>query len=375
MNAFDVLIIGGGLQGCSAALQLAKRGLKPGILEKNWSGRHASGVNFGGVRTLLREAPEIPLALEARKMWHAIEDLVDDDCGYQTVGQIAVAESEAEMDTLRARHGVIRQLGFEHEVLVDRDQLRDLVPALADHCVGGIAAMDDGSASPYHTSRAFKRKAMAEGARLFEGTRAARIERVGDIWRATTTAGDIFEAPVLINCGGGWAGECAAMIGDTAPVEPLLPMMMVSERLPRFVEPVVIAIGRPRPVALRQLPNGTVVMGGGYLATGDMVREYTSIDFRSLHKSAVTLTELFANLREARIVRCWTGFEGRMPDEMPVIGPSVAAPQAFHAFGFSGHGFQLGPIVGRILADLVTTGQTDLPIDAFAIDRFDDVEG
>ena len=369
MNAFDVLIIGGGLHGCSAALQLAKRGLKPGILEKNWSGRHASGVNAGGVRTLLRETPEIPLALEARKMWHAIEDLVDDDCGYKTVGQVAIAESEEEMDTLRARHGVLRQLGFEHEVLVDRDELRDLVPALADHCVGGIAAMSDGLASPYHTSRAFKRKAVAEGARLFEGTRAQRIERVGEVWRVTTTDAGVFEAPVLINCGGGWAGECAAMIGDTAPVEPMLPMMMVTERLPRFVEPVVIASGRP--LSLKQMPNGTVVMGGGYLAKGDMVREYSRIDFNGLQKSAATIAELFPNLREARIVRCWAGFEGRMPDDIPVIGPSAAAPQAFHAFGFSGHGFQLSPIVGRILADLVTTGQTDLPIEAFAIDRFD----
>jgi sarcosine oxidase subunit beta len=366
-NTFDVVIIGGGLHGLSAALHLARRGLKPGILEKNWSGRHASGVNAGGVRTLLRDPAEIPLALEARKLWHAIADLVDEDCSYKTVGQVAVAETPEEMDRLKARHGVVRQLGHQHEVLVDRAELREMVPALADYCLGGLAALGDGLASPYHTTRAFKRKAVALGARLFEGTRAERIERVGEVWRVTSGTG-VFEAPVLINCGGAWAGQCAAMLGDEAPIETILPMMMVTERLPRFVEPVVIASGRP--LSLKQMANGTVVMGGGYLATGDLASEGNRIEFAGLKKSAATIAELFPALRNARIMRCWAGFEGRMPDDIPVIGPSAAAPQAFHAFGFSGHGFQLSPIVGRILADLVTEGASELPIEPFSIRRF-----
>ncbi len=75
-------------------------------------------------------------------------------------------------------------------------------------------------------------------------------------------------------------------------------------------------------------------------------------------------------MRGATIVRAWAGIEARMPDDIPVIGPSAAAPDVFHAFGFSAHGFQLGPIVGRITADLVTRGATDLPIAPFSIARF-----
>jgi sarcosine oxidase subunit beta len=78
---------------------------------------------------------------------------------------------------------------------------------------------------------------------------------------------------------------------------------------------------------------------------------------------------LFPALRGVQIVRCWAGIEGEMPDGIPVIGAS-AAEGAYHAFGFSGHGFALGPIVGRLIADLVVTGDTDLPIDAFDIGRF-----
>ena len=76
IKTFDALIVGGGIHGCSAALHLANRGLTPAVVEKNWSGRHASGVNAGGVRTLLRDTAEIPLALESRRLWHGIADLI-----------------------------------------------------------------------------------------------------------------------------------------------------------------------------------------------------------------------------------------------------------------------------------------------------------
>jgi sarcosine oxidase subunit beta len=75
-------------------------------------------------------------------------------------------------------------------------------------------------------------------------------------------------------------------------------------------------------------------------------------------------------MRAAEIVRCWAGIEARMPDDIPVIGPSSTSEGVYHAFGFSAHGFQLGPIVGSLLAELITTGATNLPIAPFRIDRF-----
>ena len=79
---------------------------------------------------------------------------------------------------------------------------------------------------------------------------------------------------------------------------------------------------------------------------------------------------LFPQLGDVRVVRFWAGIEGVMPDGVPVIGPSAKAPDAYHAFGFSAHGFQLAPVVGQILADLVCNGRTDMPIAPFRIDRF-----
>ena len=70
------------------------------------------------------------------------------------------------------------------------------------------------------------------------------------------------------------------------------------------------------------------------------------------------------------IVRWWPGIIGRMPDNIPVVGPSKNAIDAYHAFGFSGHGFQLGPIIGQILSELILDGRSSIPIDSFLIDRF-----
>ncbi|MGB5605663.1 MAG: FAD-dependent oxidoreductase, partial [Gammaproteobacteria bacterium] len=111
----DVLIIGGGLMGCSTALQLALRGMHCIVLDKDSPGRHASGVNAGGLRQLNRHPAEIPLSVAAAEMWHNIEALVDSDCDTRFPGQIRVAESPADMQVLEERAAMVRALGFAHE--------------------------------------------------------------------------------------------------------------------------------------------------------------------------------------------------------------------------------------------------------------------
>jgi sarcosine oxidase subunit beta len=118
------------------------------------------------------------------------------------------------------------------------------------------------------------------------------------------------------------------------------------------------------------MPNGSVVIGGGHRSRLDMTTERIIIDFKKLMISAQTVTDVFPIMQSVPVVRCWAGIEGIMPDQIPVIGPSPSAPGIFHAFGFSAHGFQLGPIVGKIMADLVTEGRTEFPIEPFRADRF-----
>jgi glycine/D-amino acid oxidase-like deaminating enzyme len=107
----EIIIIGGGLQGCSTAVHLAQRGRNVLVLEKNTAGRHASGVNAGGVRRLFRAPEEIPLSIAAQKLWHRIETLVDDDCGFRPTGQVKIAENTADMRKLGKRAERIRSPG------------------------------------------------------------------------------------------------------------------------------------------------------------------------------------------------------------------------------------------------------------------------
>lgn len=363
----DVIVIGGGLHGCSAALHCALRGMSVVVIEKNTVARHASGVNAGGVRRLGRDPAEIPLSVAAMEIWRRIGDLVDDDCGFQPCPQIMIAETEADLERIADRAKEVQALGYEHEELVDRTTLRELLPALAEHCLGGLASMADGFAIPYRTTFAFKRKAESLGVRFLEETRALDLTQTGGDWRVETSRGAV-SARHLVNCAGAWAAAVAERLGEQAPVRAMAPMMIVTSRLPPFCDAVVIGSGRP--LSFKQATNGTVVIGGGRLGVADLETERTELDFTELAKTARTAAELFPITRASRIVRAWAGIEARMPDEIPVIGPSATAERVIHAFGFSGHGFQLGPVVGGVIAELIATGRTNMPIEPFRISRF-----
>ena len=101
-----------------------------------------------------------------------------------------------------------------------------------------------------------------------------------------------------------------------------------------------------------------------------MQQERTGIDYTTMAESARTVTALFPQMAGARIVRFWAGIEGFTPDHIPVIGPATQAPGLYHAFGFSAHGFQLSPVVGRILSELIIDGHSSLPIEPFSPARF-----
>ncbi|RQR79172.1 FAD-binding oxidoreductase [Burkholderia sp. Bp9012] len=368
MNSTDVLIIGGGLMGCATALHLARRGASVRVLEKDYVGRHASGVNAGGVRTLGRALPELALSIAAKDEWHRLPELVGDDGGFRPVGQIRVAETETEMDQLRARSRAVASLGLAYrELVLDNDALYQRLPALAPHCEGGLWVPDDGYALPYRTTAAFRRQAEARGAVFHEGCAADLPARDGARWTVRAGAAT-YHAATLINCAGAWAGRLAAALGDPTPLRPNGSMLMVTARMERFVGPVVGAVGRS--LSFKQFDNGTVLIGGGHRAPVDLDTNDAGTTLDGLAKAARTVCTLFPIMRNAQAVRCWSGIEGFMPDGLPVISPSRAAPSLFHAFGFSAHGFQLAPIVGKLLAEAIIEGKPSLSLDAFAVDRF-----
>ena len=366
----DAIIVGGGLHGCSAAYHLASRGVGCIVLEKETVGRHASGASAGGVRRLGRHVAEIPLSVVAMEMWWRIHEWLGDDCGFKEGGQIRVAETAAAMGMLEARARRVEDLGYSHEELVDRGEMRRLVPAISPAMIGGLVSRRDGFADPYRTTSAFCRQAKSLGVRVIVGAGVQSVERAGELWRVVTPKGP-FEASAIVNCAGAWGDRLAAMLGERqVPVTVGPSMMTVTYPMAHFVDPVVIHTTRN--LSFKQSHNGTVLIGGGHWARFNPETETTDLDFDKLAIGARTVVDTFPIMGQARINRCWAGLEGRLPDDIPVIGASAKLPGVFHGFSFCGHGFQLGPVVGRIIADLVVDGRTDLPIEPFHIDRFAD---
>lgn len=363
---YDVAVIGGGLHGLSAAMHLGRSGKRVLILERHWCGRHASGATAAGVRTLNRDRGELDLSLQAMEMWHNMRALVGDDCGFHANGQIWVAENAAALARVQAHVEALERDGYRHEELIGPDELRRLLPALSPHCLGASIARRDGAADPHRALRAFRDSALAAGASLMEQCGVDAIERQGNDWKLRTGQGD-WTVPFIINAAGAWSGRIAAMVGDAIPLATKSSMMMVSERINPFIKPVVSIVGRS--LSFKQSDQGTLVIGGGLQGVPDLDKETSTARMRVLAAGARAATDLFPSVRDLRIVRVWAGLEAKTADQLPVVDASPNAPGVFHAFGFSGHGFQLVPIVGAVMTELITQGKTAFPISRLSVRR------
>lgn len=233
--------------------------------------------------------------------------------------------------------------------------------------MGGLVCRADGAALPYRTTLAFARRAVALGARVLEGTRVDAVRRERGLFRLSTPRGT-FEAPQLVNCAGAWAGAIAAQLGEPVPLQVIAPMLMITEPVAHFLDPVVGATGRT--LSFKQFEYACAdrrrpAWHRLARAQRDEARPVAAGRERADGGGAVP-----AHARRSGGARAWAGIEARMPDDIPVIGASGTSEGAWHAFGFSAHGFQLGPIVGSIMADLVTGRGTRFDLQPFAVGRF-----
>lgn len=366
----DALIVGGGIHGCSLAFNLVKRGISCAIIEKDYVGRHASGVNGGGVRTLGRHLSEVPVALQAAHMWRDIDGLLQAECGLVVTGQIRLAESEADIAKLQARVKLLEARGYTHESVVDQNVMRSLVPEVAGHCVGGLYVSGDGFANPFKVTTAFRDRAIALGATLVEGTRVSAVHHQGGVWH-TRTDSATWQSKLFFNCAGGWSSQLGLSLGDSIPIKPDGSMQLVTARMPRFLTPVVGSASRS--VSIKQWPNGTVTIGGGHRSSVDLETGKSTITPEKLALAVASASELFPALANATAVRFWSGIEAFTPDGLPIID-RASAENSFHVTGFSAHGFQLAPAIGALVAEWASEGVRPELLAPFSKDRFANVE-
>jgi len=363
----DVAVIGGGIAGCAAAVALREAGLTVVVLEKDLCGAGASGVNFGGVRQQGRDLAELPLARRARPLWDRLAERLGEDVEFQATGHLKLARSEDDMAQLERYAGAAAEHGLALELLGAK-AIRSRAPWLGPDVVGASLCAEDGQANPRLVGPAFARLARRVGADVREHAPAIASARSGDGF-ATRTAGIEVQSRYLVNCAGVAAGRVAQWFGEDVPLRPLVPNMLVTEPLPFFIDRSIGVCGGG--VYLRQIARGNAILGGGG-GWGDAEcirsRPATSTSLAAMASAIALVPALAGRL----VIRTWAGIDGAMPDHIPVIGFSATTPNLVHAFGFSGHGFQLGPLVGDIIAELITQGRSASPLAPFAIERFAD---
>ncbi len=367
----DVLIVGGGIMGCATAIELARKGKSVIIFEKDLPGRHASGNNSGGVRCQGRDLREISFAVEARKMWDDHINTVHSDCGFYVSPRLRLAESDKDMEVLVKREATLKSLGYSHEVVVDREEVLRMSPNVSEHVVGGLACYTDGLANPMLTSKAYAAAAEKLGVTILTHTRVIDAKTTSNGFRVRTSSGKTYEGEALVNGTGAWAGRFSEMLGDPLPVFAVAPTMMVTDRMPGLMNGTSLGL-TGRLLGLMAAKNGTIIVGGGYRSPLDIEKEKIWVDPMQMSKASQIMIEVMPELRHAQMIRCWTAFEGALKDKVPVVGESTKVPGLFHVCGFSAHGFQLAPMMGRVMSQIILGKTPDMPLTDFRPDRFED---
>ena len=368
----DAVIIGGGIVGGSAALFMRRAGLSVILLDKGFCGAQASGVNYGGVRRQGRTPEQLPLAQRSHELWARLPELIGIDGEYVRSGHLKLARTEAHFASLEAYAAKVRPLGLDVE-LIGGNAIRERFPWLPGDVAGASLCAEDGHANPRLVAPAFARAALAAGATVLENTPVIEARETGDgfaILAGDGPASDMIEirSRLLFNCAGAWSDRFAASFGEPVPLQRIYPSMVVTEPMP-FRLPM--SLGEEGGGFYgRQVTRGNYVMGGGR-GTPLENPDFSRPSVNAASSVMLRAIELFPHLKNAQVIRFWSGTESEMPDDNPVIGPSSRVNNLFHAFGFCGAGFQTGPAVGAILCDLAVRGETETPIDAFRIDRFD----
>lgn len=365
-QACDVLIVGGGIMGCATALHLARRGKFVILLERDRAGMRASAVNFGGVRRHGRNLAEIPLSLRARQIWADLKSLIGIDGEFAPTGHLRIARNADDIGVLRTHLEAVAPLGLKLEFL-DRADLERRFPWLGAAAIAATFCANDGQANPRLVAPAFAAAARDAGAGLTENAEVAEGWYASGDFNLRLRDGRHFTAPVLVNAAGAWADRVAGWFDDHVALKPEIPQILVTEPAPYRIHPVLGVIGGD--LYLRQIDRGNIIFGGGEgRPNADFTRSRPLPEIS--RRAAAMAIRIVPEIARLNIIRSWTGVDGDTTDGSPVIGASESHPGLFHAFGFCGHGFQLGPAVGAVLAELIADGQSQTDISGLGIGRF-----
>jgi sarcosine oxidase, subunit beta len=365
----DVVIVGGGIVGCTTAYNLARRRTRVVLFEKDDIAQEASGRNRGNVRLQLRDRIELPIARQAIELWKNADEELGMPTEYRTTGNLLVTyhnEIAAGFDAEAERH---RGLNIAARV-VPCNELRDHVPDISPDIVMGFLTTEDGHVNPQKATWAFASAARRAGAEIRTGTRVTSLSVEGGQVHGVVTDTGMVSAPIVLNAAGVHAPELFAPLGISVPITPAKHQIVVTARLPLVTRPYLRCAG-PR-VSFCQTLDGTLLLGMGPAQNVGFDTSVSRVHISNIMRETIRLVPILAS---ARVVRAWTGWFEMTPDDLPVIMAMPEFKGLYICAGFSGHGFALAPAIGLLMATLILDGKATHPIDELGLDRFASAHG
>jgi len=372
----DVVIVGGGIVGASIAYHLALAGsTNVLVLEREpHLGRGSTGKSMGGVRAQFSTEINIRLSLYALDFFARFEEATGSPGGYRPQGYLFVATSEKHLDYLRANYRLQVACGVKTATLLSRTAVLERMPHLrSDDILGGSFSSTDGFVDPYSVMSGFMQGATERGVRLWKGAEVTGILQDSQGIAGVSTARGSVATRTVVNAAGPWAAQVAAMAGVELPVQPLRRMLVPTEPFPLIAREAPMTIDMATGFHFRPEGLGVLLAWNDPEETPGFKINFDPAFIEKILLRAVDRVPCFEAL-QVNPKRAWAGLYEMTPDHYPILGAVPEVPGLFLANGFSGHGVMHSPATGKVLADLILHGRTDL-IDARALDLARFAEG
>jgi sarcosine oxidase subunit beta len=366
----DVVIIGGGVMGVSAAHHLTGKGCRGVVLleREEFFGAGATGQNAGGVRHQFSTAINIELSRRSIQMLRDFHEELNQELSLNFCGYLFLLDNEKDLERFRANVELQNRLGVGTRLL-EPSELEAMVPEIRlEGMVGGTFYDGDGLADPAGVVQGYVSSARRQGATLLTNTPAIQLRIEDGRVRAVRTPNGWISTESVLIAGGPWSAQIGRIAGIDLPVAPVRRQIAVTESIPGLDPSFPFVIDFSRSLYFHY-EGGGILTG---MSNPDQSPGFdTSVDedWRLVHfEQAIRRMPLLA---DAAIAAEWAGLYEVTPDHQPILGRLPHAEGLFACTGFSGHGFMHGPICGLLVAEEILDGAAStVNIDPLRWDRF-----
>ena len=375
----DIVVVGGGVIGTSIAMHLALIGSGRVVLvEQGHLAGGASGLSGAMVREHYLHPVLVRMSMEARSVFHNFAEVIGGDARFRQTGRLQLLPQHDE-PAVRANVAMNRDLGVNIEML-NPAEATNIVPQLD---VSGISLCayepDAGYADPVATTYAYAERAQSLGAEVLTQTPVTGLVTSGGRITGVETASGRIETGAVVVAAGSRTNRLVGDIAESLPIVAARVQMAHFFRPPSLESMSTIVIDRSTGAYLREdAGRGTLVGAEG---PGDLIEmdDPDDIPRNADHEMIESLwRRATQRLPDFAAATCRGGYSAHYdmtPDANPIIDQSPSVAGLYRAAGFSGHGFKLSPVIGRMVAELVVHGGcSDHPVERFRLSRFDEGE-